>query len=66
MPVSWWNTYIDNNYASCTNGFVYNIGELRVRVVLKMSQVLLDVVQLKDGPKGQIPIGVVYSWREEF
>lgn len=57
---------MDNNDASCTDGFVRYWGELRIGVVLKLSQVLLNVVELKDSPKGQIPISIVHGWREEL
>lgn len=64
--VSWRDAYMDNNDASCTDGFVRHLGEHRIRVVLKVSQVHLNVVELEDGPKGQIPRSIIHSWREEL
>lgn len=64
--MSWWETYLDNNDASCTDGFVGHGGEHRVGVVLKLSQVLLNVVELEDGPKGQIAVGIVHGRGEEL
>lgn len=58
--------YLDNNDASCADGFVFDVSEHGIGVVLKLGQVHLNVVELDDGPKGQILRSSLHGWREEL
>lgn len=60
------DAYIDNNDDPGTDGFIFHLGECRVGVVLELGQVHLDVVELEDGPEGQILKSIVHGWREEL
>lgn len=42
--------YMNDNDASCTDGFVDHLLEHGIGVVLELGQVLLNVVELEDGP----------------